>query len=199
MCRLTSRDPRISVGNARHHGFVNKQLDVRSEEVPAPSVVAAWFALDRLELEKVPLWAAYWLVDGFDGPALRELAGLSGTDPLAVRDLLPAALGEASAAFMTPAEFERGQRVQKSRYIGIAYVDVAQAWRDGRASERWVVDKVEEIASDCLFDEASLSPPLGQLAFLSDEWGAGWGRSEQELVEVVRSACRNQLRSTERR
>jgi hypothetical protein len=43
-------------------------------------------------MERIPWWAAQWLVDGRDGAALRELAGLDGRDVRAVRDLLPAVL-----------------------------------------------------------------------------------------------------------
>src|SRR5918992_5509004 len=32
-----------------------------SSAAPEPSVVAAWFVLDRVALERVPWWAAEWL------------------------------------------------------------------------------------------------------------------------------------------
>jgi hypothetical protein len=37
--------------------------------------------------------------------------------------------------------------------------------------------------------------PLGGLFGVDDEWGAGWGRSNDELAQVVREACEEQLRS----
>jgi hypothetical protein len=36
--------------------------------------------------------------------------------------------------------------------------------------------------------------PLGRLFDITDEWGAGWGRSEERLAAVVRDACERQLR-----
>src|SRR5690242_2092359 len=49
-------------------------------EVPTPEMVAAWMVLGVLRPEAVPMWAAWWLVEGFDGEAVRALAGLSGKD-----------------------------------------------------------------------------------------------------------------------
>jgi hypothetical protein len=43
-------------------------------ETPTPSVVAAWMVLDQLPAERVPMWAAEWLVQGYDGDALAEWA-----------------------------------------------------------------------------------------------------------------------------
>jgi hypothetical protein len=54
--------------------------------------------LDTLAADEVPLWAAHWLVDGYDGEALRTLAGLSGFDPYDVREILPAALADCAVA-----------------------------------------------------------------------------------------------------
>ena len=34
----------------------------------SPELVAAWLALDDLRVERVPMWAADWLVQGYDGP-----------------------------------------------------------------------------------------------------------------------------------
>jgi hypothetical protein len=35
--------------------------------------------------------------------------------------------------------------------------------------------------------------PLGGLFGVDDEWDAGWGRSNEELAQVVREACEEQL------
>jgi hypothetical protein len=59
--------------------------------VPSPEIVAAWTQLWLLPTERVPLWAAHWLVAGYDGEHLAYLAGLHGDDPHEVRDALPAA------------------------------------------------------------------------------------------------------------
>jgi hypothetical protein len=62
------------------------------DDVPSPSLVAAWFKLGTLTAESVPMWAAHWLATGHDGLALAELASLSGRDPVEVREALPGAL-----------------------------------------------------------------------------------------------------------
>jgi hypothetical protein len=36
--------------------------------------------------------------------------------------------------------------------------------------------------------------PLGRLLYIDDVWGSGWGRTDEELAEVVREACEEQLR-----
>lgn len=51
-------------------------------ETPTPGLVGAWLALDTLHAESVPMWAANWLVQGYDGESLAELPGLSGRDTL---------------------------------------------------------------------------------------------------------------------
>jgi hypothetical protein len=35
--------------------------------------------------------------------------------------------------------------------------------------------------------------PLGGLLGVDDEWDAGWGRSNDDLAQVVREACEEQL------
>ena len=64
------------------------------DRAPSPRTVAVSLVLEMLAVERAPWWAAHWLAEGHDGQALRELAGLNGTDPRAVRDLLPTALAE---------------------------------------------------------------------------------------------------------
>ena len=51
-----------------------------ASEVPIPKLVAAWFVLDTLPTERVPLWASHWIAGGHDGESLRSLAGVSGKD-----------------------------------------------------------------------------------------------------------------------
>ena len=46
------------------------------EETPTPGLVAAWLVMGTLRAESVPMWAANWLVQGYDGMSLAELAGL---------------------------------------------------------------------------------------------------------------------------
>ena len=77
-----------------HNGAMLEEI-VPDEGTPTPALVAAWLAMDTLRAESVPMWAANWLVQGYDGMSLAELAGLSGRDTREVRDLLPAALEDA--------------------------------------------------------------------------------------------------------
>jgi len=70
-------------------------------DVPSPTLVVAWLTLDMLPTQRIPRWAAFWLVDGHNGAALVELAGLHGDDPCEVRDLLPAALADGDAVMPT--------------------------------------------------------------------------------------------------
>jgi hypothetical protein len=61
---------------------------------PSPLLVAEWLKLDVLvDPGRVPLWAAHWIVDGLDTPALRDLAGLDGR-PYEVRDTTSLALDQ---------------------------------------------------------------------------------------------------------
>lgn len=164
-----------------------------SDEVPPPALVAAWLALNCLATERVPFWAAHWLADGQDGPALRELAGLSGRDPHEVRDLLPAALQEAGADVAARDDFEAVRLARQRASVRLVYRHVAALYLNGLASPRWVIEKVVEIGAGNNHEEAVYDEPLGGLFVIDDEWGADWGRSDDALNEAVRMACRQQL------
>jgi hypothetical protein len=153
-------------------------------EVPSPTLVAAWLTLNMLPTERIPRWAAFWLADGYDGTALIELAGLHGDDPHEVRDLLPAALADCGVA--VPATDVAAAME--------AFTHLAQLFVDGKAGDRWIVDKVSEILARSGYSRSVIALPLGQLYGLDDEWGAGWGRSEGELRVVTRQACLDQVR-----
>jgi hypothetical protein len=76
----------------------------------------------------------------------------------------------------------------------VAFTAIARLQVSGRAGERWVIDKVAEIAmAGPYFTESIPSLPLGQVAALDDEWGAGWGRTDEQLRAIVRQACIEQL------
>jgi hypothetical protein len=152
--------------------------------VPSPTLVAAWLTLGTLPVERIPRWAAFWLVDGYDGPALVELAGLHGDDPREVRDLLPAALADCNVA--VPAT-DAAAAME-------AFTHLAKLCIDGKAGERWIVDKVAEIISRSSYADSVISLPLGQLYDLDDEWGYGWGHTDADLRAVTREACHDQLR-----
>lgn len=122
--------------------------------------------LDTLPTERIPLWAAHWIAAGYDGQTLAELAGLHGDDPHEVRELLPAALAECSVS--TPGHpSEERQRAAAM----VSFTKIARLQANGRASERWVVDKVVEITQP-YFKPSVTSLPLGQLFALHDEWAA---------------------------
>lgn len=159
------------------------------ETIPTPGEVAARLRLGTVHVEKVPLWAAHWLVDGFDGPALAELAGLSGGRSTEIHDLLPSALADC------------GIPLPPSRIAAFVTVfhELARLQISGRAGERWIAQKVDELLSgeEELLEEL-MSYPVGGLYCLTDEWSGGWGRTERQLVEVVRAACRAQLETVPR-
>jgi hypothetical protein len=136
-----------------------------------------------LASERAPWWAAHWLAGGRGGPAPAELAGLNGRDPHAIRDLLPAA----------PAELGIVVPAADLAAAGVVFTDLARLRLSGRASERWVVDKVTEIAENRGYDNRLLRSPLARLWTLDDEWSAGWGRTQAELAAEVRAACAQQL------
>ncbi len=160
------------------------------DEIPSPRLVAAWLILGTLPTERVPLWAAHWLAAGYDGQALAELAGLHGDDPHEVRDLLGPALAECGASTPGGGQAAAGERERAAAMV--AFTAIARLQISGRAGERWVVDKVVEIAEP-YFHDSITSLPLGQLFALDDEWGAGWGRTDEQLRAVVRQACIAQL------
>jgi hypothetical protein len=143
--------------------------------------------LDIIPTERIPLWAAHWLVQGYDGDTLRTLAGLSGTDPHDVHDVLPAALADCAA----PIPDSDAAATQ------VAFIKLAHMHADNRATERWVLDKVCEIVARSGYANSVIELPLGQIFDLSDEWGAGWGRTEQQLKLEIQNACRTQLAASE--
>lgn len=76
----------------------------------------------------------------------------------------------------------------------VAFTAIARLHASGRASERWVVGKVVEITQPC-FKPSITNLPLGQLFALDDEWGPGWGRTDEQLRAAVRQACAQQLQT----
>ena len=166
---------------------VTDQPRFDAREVPSPELVAARLRLGTLDIERVPMWAAYWLVDGYDGAALAELAGLRSSDAREARDLLPTALAEC------------GCTVPPSRLAAAMtmFADLARLQQSGRAGERWVAAKVEEVLSVNNYDDEIARLPLGRIYHLSAEWpehpGRSWGRSSEELAGLVAAACAAQL------
>jgi hypothetical protein len=151
--------------------------------IPTPDLVAAWLTLDVLPTERVPLWAAHWLADGFDGDNLAELAGLHGDDPRAVRDVLVAALADCGAA--PPAADDAAAMIV---FCAIATLYVTQL-----AADRWVTAKVDEVVARSGYSTSVIELPLGQLYTLDDEWDNGCGRPANDIRKLVADACAAQL------
>jgi hypothetical protein len=155
---------------------------------PAPDLVAAWLVLDRVPVERVPWWAAEWLADDRDGPALRELAGLGANDSYIIRDLLPSALAQAGATMP-------GDRVMAA---SIWFAHVARLYIDGRVEERWVAHLIDDIVRASDFDHSVYGLPLGALYGIGDAWDGGWGPSEPELRTMIQAACHEQVEAHDR-
>jgi len=152
--------------------------------VPSPDLVAAWETLGMLPPEKVPVWAAHWILAGHDGDALAYLAGLHGDDPCDVHDALPAALGDCGATLPD----------SDTAAAMVAFTHVARMHMEGLASAYWVAQKVDEILWRTGYARSAFELPLGQIYPVADEWGDGWGRTNDQLAAVIREACQEQLR-----
>ncbi|MGF6881379.1 hypothetical protein ABIA39_001259 [Nocardia sp. GAS34] len=129
---------------------MTRHFDHYESRTPAPGTVAAWLRLGTAPSERVPWWAAQWLADGHDGPALRELAGLNGREPRTVRDLLPAALAEAGV------ELTMTLSAAASEAFGL----IAELHLTGQASALWVAQQVEQIVFHADYDAEVQMLPL---------------------------------------
>ena len=154
-----------------------------SPEVPSPRLVASWETLGLLPIERVPMWAAYWIVGGHNGEALGRLAGLHGDDPREVHDALAAALRDCGVEMPD----------SDATAAAVLFTHAARLYVAGQASPEWVLDEVYSIVTAC--EESVMDLPLGGLYAVEAEWAAGWGRSGEELTQIVREACEEQLRS----
>lgn len=155
------------------------------QDVARPLLLAAELVLGALDTTAVPRWAAWWIVEGIDGPAVCRLAGLPGDDPFEVRDALGEALAELGVHSPGLAAACR-----------IAFTDRAARCLRGEIDERQLVCWIESvyIASD--YADVVVMEPLGSTYGVDDEWVGGWGRTEQELRQVVRASCMDQLQQT---
>ena len=154
-----------------------------ASEVPPPSLVASWERSGLLPTELVPLWAAHWLVGGDDGEALIHLAGLHGDDPREIHDALPDALRDC------------GVEIPDSDLAAakVVFTHDAHLYVDGFVGPEWLLDRVDRIVARSGYSAGVMDLPLGGLFGVDDEWGAGWGRPKEELAQVVREACEEQL------
>jgi len=131
------------------------------------------------------MWAAWWLVEGYDGDGLRFLAGLPGDDPRDIRDALPAALADVGVEVPSIAD--------ACKFV---FDDAAANLLAGITSEEAAVALVERVVIATSMDAAVWEQPLARIYGLDDEWGEGWGRPIPELRRAVHEACARQLRQT---
>lgn len=153
--------------------------------IPPLDLVGALFLLGGLPEERLPWFAAQWLADGHDGPALLELACLDGTDLQPVRELLPEAMAELQPPM--PATIPSAA---ETMFRHIAHMHLA-----GQGDERWVARKVEEVHLLTAYRSDVIALPLGQLYDVADCWDEDWGPSLEELKATVYGRCTQQLNS----
>ena len=156
-----------------------------SEEVPPPEKVAVWAALGLTPIRKLPLWAAHWLVAGYDGENLIHLAGLPGEDSHETYDALPAALDDC------------GVSIPKSDVAAatVVFTDLARMHLNGQAGPQWIGQKVEEVLCAAGYPADLIALPLGSLYCIADEWDEGWGRPVEQLIALVHDRCEEQVRT----
>jgi hypothetical protein len=170
--------PRTTTGQS---GAVGGDDEARS--APAPKLVAAWLRLDVLvDPARVPLWASYWIVGGLDTPALRDLAGLNGRDPFDVRDLTAKALHQLGVAVDDLNEAAE-----------LVLTDEAERCLAGSTDERVLAAAIDDLYIRSGYADEILRQPLGAEYGLDDEWTGKWGRTDSQLREAVRAACRRQV------
>lgn len=143
----SDEDPVSSVGETR------AMRSPRPFAPMPPAVAAALFLDGLLRGEDRPMLAAHWLAEGMDGEALRELAGLSGSE-YEVGDLWPAALEDAGVTL--PAG---GARVTAAW--------AAQRVLDGTEDLRWLVRVLWPPRRD---DPEDQDPALDTLIYTIDDW-----------------------------
>ena len=77
----------------------------------------------------------------------------------------------------------------------VLFTKLARMHVNGLAGAKWIGQKVEEVLIRAGYPESVIALPLGRLYYIADEWGAGWGRTDEVLAGVVREASEEQLRS----
>jgi hypothetical protein len=150
--------------------------------VPSPEIAAVWARLDMLPPERAPLWAAHWLVAGYDGEHVVHLAGLPRDDSREIRDILPGALQDCGVSL---------PESDVAAATGV-FMHLARMHIDGLAGAVWVVQKVDEVVMKSGYAEGVRALPLGRLFDITERWGAEWDQPGR-LAEVVRDACEEQF------
>jgi hypothetical protein len=131
--------------------------------------------------ERIPLWAAHWLVDGHDGDALRTLAGLSGKDSNDVHDVVADALDECGAPLTEDVVAA----------VGFVFTETARRYAPG--TDRAVLGVVDRVLYLPDVPRAVWEMPLAGLHTLLYEWDCDHCRPTEEIRVLVRQACAEQL------
>lgn len=147
-----------------------------------PELVAVWAKLGLIPSERVPLWAAHWLVAGYDGEHVVHLAGLHGDDSREVNDALPDALLDCGVALPE----------SEAAAVAVVYTDLARMHLDGKAGALWVCQQVDRLLSGFPPNDL-MSLPLSRLYDVDCEWDGGWGRTVEQLTTFVRQVCEEQV------
>lgn len=127
--------------------------------------------------ENLPEIATDLMADGADSPAMRVLAGLdlSPVDPRDARDQFMKVLNDFGLASPPPADHAEA----------IAAL-LSSAYLDGRISLHRLLRLSSLAAVELDYpDQTEIMLFYG----ISDEWGSGWGRSDDELKEVITTAA----------
>jgi hypothetical protein len=160
-----------------HHACVTEWPFEADNWVPSPELVAVWAKLGMIPPERVPLWAAHWLVAGYDGEHVVHLAGLHGDDSREVNDSLRDALLDCG---VTLPESEAAA-------VAVVYADLARMHLDGKAGALWACQQVNRLLSRFQFNDL-MRLPVSRLYDIDCEWDGGWGRTVQQLAASAAAA-----------
>jgi hypothetical protein len=145
-------------------------------ETLADAASAVWCGL--ILPESLPSIATQLLVEGADGVALRELAGLdlAPFDPRDAYDLLGEILEQAHVS--VDGLLDRARR---------ALALVAAALVRGNLESRGALRLIDLIVVATGYADT----PAMALYGLSDEWDGGWGRTRDEINQDLEAAARS--------
>ena len=121
--------------------------------------------------------AAHWLTE-LDSPALRRLAGLSGTEGWLIDQLWAQALADVDV---------QGSSLESIWDLAIAF-QIA-SWRAGERSLQQVMAQVIHAYIDN--DYPPYVPEAGHLYGLDDELKGGWGRATNYVLADAEQTLRN--------
>jgi hypothetical protein len=76
---------------------------------------------------------------------------------------------------------------------GIVLTQLARKHLEGIAGEDRVIRTVGAVLAWCGYPESIMDLPLGHLLPIEDEWDENRCQTREELAEVVRDACKEQL------